>query len=161
MTYEEVNALFVYDPETGVLAYRNTGKEAGTIGGHGYRRVSVSGANTSSHRVMWLLHTGSLPFDMVDHIDGDKLNNKISNLRAVSRQDNGKNARRSKANKSGVTGVTWHKVADKWQAGVTHDGVRTQLGVYADWFEAVCARKSAEARLGFHVNHGRIAWQNG
>ena len=155
MTYEEVNALFVYDPETGVLAYRNTGKEAGTIGGHGYRRVSVSGANTSSHRVMWLLHTGSLPFDMVDHIDGDKLNNKISNLRAVSRRDNGRNARRSKANKSGVTGVRWDKQNSRWMSGIVDNGIRIHLISCEDWFEAVCARKSAEVRLGFHANHGR------
>ena len=73
----------------------------------------------------------------------------------MSRSDNQKNKSRGRNNKSGVTGVSWHKMAGKWQATVRNHSVQRALGVYDDWFEAVCARKSAEVRFGFHVNHGR------
>jgi len=113
------------------------------------------------HRTVWSAMYGSIPEGReIDHINGDRADNRLENLRLVTRQENMRNAKKSNANTSGCTGVTWNKRAGKWQAQteVTQPCGKRRgkyLGVYPDWFDAVCARMSANNRYGFHVNHGR------
>ena len=91
----------------------------------------------------------------IDHIDGNRENNVISNLRLVNNRENTMNRRKRNDNTSGITGVSWDKNAGKWQAYINKDGRRQPLGVFEDKFEAICTRKSAENRLGYHENHGK------
>jgi len=91
----------------------------------------------------------------VDHINGDGTDNKLVNLREVSRTMNNQNASRRVDNKSGVTGVSWFKPARKWQAYISVDCRRIYLGVFSDLDEAIAVRKAAELQHGFHENHGR------
>ena len=108
------------------------------------------------HRHDWEQANGPIPEGMtIDHIDGDPQNNALSNLRLVTQSDNMKNAKLRVDNKSGVPGVRWCKHRQKWAVQITSRGNMQALGRYDDWFEAVCARKSAEVSYGFHPNHGR------
>lgn len=121
---------------------------------HGYCYGRVFGKSVFAHRAGWALHHGLWP-EVIDHINGDRSDNRIENLRNLAHKDNLRNAKRSSANTSGATGVFWLARLGKWQAGIRVDGKYTYLGVFDDFQEAVSARKSAEAANGFHENHGR------
>jgi hypothetical protein len=98
---------------------------------------------------------GEWPNHEIDHINGDSLDNRICNLRDVTSQGNNRNMSLAKTNTSGVCGVRYKKDRSKWVALITLNNRQTHLGYYQDFFEAVCARKSAERKYGFHENHGR------
>lgn len=72
----------------------------------------------------------------------------------MTRQGNSRNMRLFSTNKTGITGVYWYKKGLKWQVRIRVDGYLHHLGYYHDFFEACCARKSAEIKYGFHKNHG-------
>ena len=121
----------------------------------GYRIITINRVNYLAHRLVWLWHTAEWPADEIDHINGDRLDNRIENLRVVTCQENHKNKKLPSTNTSGVMGVCFHKQAQKWEAYIKVDGKKKYLGLFTDWFEAVCARKSAENKYGYHENHGR------
>jgi hypothetical protein len=124
--------------------------------GHGYWATKVDGKAVSQHRYVWEKANGPIPAGMqIDHINGDRRDNRLSNLRVVTHQENSKNVKRRKDNKSGVTGVGWHKKVGKWQVQIQADGKYMRIGYFDDWFEAVCARLSANNLYGYHPNHGR------
>lgn len=136
---------------------RFAGRVAGSV--HkptGYVHVDVFGRKWKAHRLMWAVVFGEWP-DQIDHINGNKADNRIANLRNVTHAENMKNRPRPKVNRSGVCGVHWQVSNSRWVAYLTSDGARKHLGTFCDWFDAVCARKSAENRSGFHANHGRSA----
>jgi hypothetical protein len=151
-----------YCPETGVFKWIIDigGMKAGDVAGNRhltrrgkmYRTIMIDGVNYRAHRLAWLYMFGCLPSDEIDHIDGDGLNNKIENLRIVDRLGNCRNKRISKSNRSGATGVK--ASGKKWIAQIKINRKSVYLGTYTDWFDAVCARKSANNRYGFHQNHG-------
>lgn len=91
----------------------------------------------------------------IDHINGDTSDNRAVNLREVTNQDNHKNMKRHKGNKSGHTGVYWNTAVHKWQAYIAVDGKQKYLGIYDDVKDAAKVRKEAEIKYGFHKNHGR------
>ena len=130
------------------------GDSAGGLS-NGYRRLQLHGIAYSVHRTIWLLHYGSPPSGQIDHINHDRLDNRIENMRDVTNQENQRNRKVGIANKSGVIGVSWHSRDMTWGARITVDGVVRRLGSFGGFFDAVCARKSAELRAGFHENHGR------
>lgn len=122
----------------------------------GYLREQRCGRQQLLHRWVWEEAHGPIPDGMqVDHINGDTYDNRLENLRLVTNIDNAKNKKRQSNNKSGVTGVYYRKSSGKWRAGVGVDSGIKWLGTFDDWFEAVCARMSANNRYGFHENHGR------
>ena len=123
--------------------------------GYAYTKDSF-GKNRRMHRILWETFNGPIPNGMdIDHINGDRLDNRPENLRIVSRKENMQNTKVYNTNTSGVTGVTWIKAKNRWRAYVMIDYKQTHLGHYTDWFDAVCARMSANNRYGFHENHGR------
>jgi hypothetical protein len=159
---DEVREVFDYNEETGDLIWNirkgpraNIGDVAGCYNNTGYRQIKYKGKPYLSHRLIWLYVYGYFPIDEIDHIDGDRANNRISNLRAVSRQENQKNTKLSKNSSTGIIGVYWNKNTSKWQAHITINWKQIYLGIFSDFFEACCARKSAESKYGFHPNHGR------
>jgi hypothetical protein len=139
---------------------RMAGEEAlGSIKGDGYKHGAIDGVHYASHRVIWKWMTGMDPIE-VDHIDGDRQNNKWSNLRSVTRTVNGRNTARHKNNTSGVTGVRYIAKNKKWQAYIMQ-GVRfIGLGSHAKFDDAVRARKEGEKVHGFHKNHGRVRYDS-
>lgn len=175
---EHLRQLLRYDPAVGVLYWnarepewfedgkrsaewraRNwnsayAGKPAGYIAPHGYNLVQLPGRMECAHRIAWAMTHGEWP-EFIDHIDGDRSNNKLSNLRNVTRGQNARNKAKPSNNKSGVIGVSWYKGESRWVAEIKHEGRKISLGRYTVFEDAVKARKDGEARYGYHENHGR------
>jgi hypothetical protein len=108
----------------------------------------------TAHRVAFAHFYGHWPTDKVDHINQNRSDNRIENLRDVSPQENSQNQKLSKRNTSGVTGVTWHNQRKKWMAQITVSLKTHTLGIYEKKADAIAARKDAERRFGFSANHG-------
>lgn len=132
-----------------------SGDVAGWSDGNGYRVVSINNRKLYGHRVIWALFYGEWPKDQLDHINGIKDDNRIENLRVVTNMENGRNQKLFITNKTRLSGVSWNKVANKWESYIYDNCRKMNLGMNEDFFEATCARKSAELLLGFHENHGR------
>lgn len=120
----------------------------------GYRGGSLRGAKVYAHRIIYKLIHGNFAGE-IDHIDGDKENNKPENLRCVSAIGNARNRSRSSNNKSGVTGVCWDPRSSRWLAYITENRRNVRIGYFRHKDEAITHRKAAEKALGFHPNHGR------
>ena len=133
------------------------GRRAGSTNPTGYRHVSINGVRHREHRLAWLMRTGAFPDDQLDHINGNPLDQSPENLRGVSNQENSLNQKRPRNNKSGITGVYWNKQRKKWHAQIKIGGKTLYLGLFADFFDACCARKAAERTHNFHPSHGRAA----
>lgn len=126
----------VYCPETGVLTWRVTtgargmaGAKAGSVRADGYRAVKVRGRLYKAARVAWFCMTGAWPAEEIDHINGDRDDNRWGNLREVSRAVNMQNIRRAqKRSVLGVLGVSRHR--RKYRACIKKDGKSTYLGLY-------------------------------
>jgi len=135
-------------------------KHAGAIAGspNMKRRWStkINAELYQNHRLAWVLYYGCWPEDQIDHISGDPEDNRITNLRVVSNTENQRNTKQKKNNTSGVTGVSWHKRGRVWCATIRVDQRQKHLGQFADFDQAVAARKAAEQKYGYHSNHGRI-----
>jgi HNH endonuclease len=135
---------------------RYANKEALTYRLRGYCYGRLFDKSVSAHRVAYAIFHGVWP-DHVDHINGDRADNRIENLRSVTRTENNRNCRISKSNKSGFTGVFFASERMRWLAYIGVAGKRIDLGAFTTQSDAVAARKSAEQRFGYHPNHGRRA----
>jgi hypothetical protein len=165
VTIEELKSRLQYDAETGLIFWkagnRRAGKEAfTTVSVRGYKATtfrSLHGSVTTlaAHRAAWAIHYGEFPSGSIDHINGNKLDNRIANLRDVTSAENARNSAMSRANKSGVTGVYLHKQTGKWCAQISAFGKHVGLGLFSTQSDAIIARKAAERVLGYHQNHGR------
>ena len=135
--YKKAKEFLNYDSETGIFTkfvkYKGTTKEAGCIDPQGYRRISIRinglTKNTKAHRLAWFMTYGELP-NVIDHIDGNPLNNAIKNLRSCTQQQNTFNRGAYKNNTSGYKGVYWHKMAKKFQAKIGINGKLKHLGLF-------------------------------
>lgn len=133
---------------------RNSGKKAMTcLSPNGYHTGSVLGHPYLAHRVAWAIHYGEWPNSEIDHINGVRTDNRISNLREVSREINSKNTKVRSGSQSPYPGVSKHR--NKWMARIKIRYVSRYLGLFDDVEDAIKARKSAEFGNGFHENHGR------
>lgn len=140
-----VRELFDYNPETGALLWKEKicrrivpGVIAGRINHHGYWQVRINGRSYQAHRIAWAHVHGAWPLADIDHINGVKDDNRIANLRDVSRATNTENQRRArKDNKStGVLGVTVHKPSGLFVAFITVARKQRNLGYFKTVEEA-------------------------
>jgi HNH endonuclease len=132
---------------------KHAGKPVGTWTTNGYLYVGYRGSKLRAHRVVWALAHGRWPVEDIDHINGDRSDNRLENLREVTRQQNLQNTARRKDNTTGITGV--RRMRGRWQARIFLDGQYTCLGTFDDLSEAAAVRKAAEMSHGYHPNHGR------
>jgi hypothetical protein len=153
---EELREYLDYEPETGVLRWKKrvnscvlAGAIAGSLSATGYLHIQLKGTHIAVHRVAFALHHGRWPHPVCDHIDGNKLNNRASNLRECSVLNNQHNRRISRNNSSGVKGV--YKMGDRWRANVKCNG-RTYSRVFLLLEDAAAWVKQTREQL-----HGEFA----
>jgi len=121
----------------------------------GYHCGEVFSKPLLAHRVSWFLYYGEWPDSYIDHIDGNRTNNRITNLRLATREENARNAKIYRTNTSGKSGVAWCKRDKIWNASISIKGVRTHLGNFKRKEDAIKCREDAEKKYGYHKNHGR------
>lgn len=122
----------------------------------GYKVLAHGGSNYYAHRIIWMLNFGAIPEGMqIDHINGDRSDNRIENLRCVSVDDNMRNRAASKRRFPGRTGVNYCKRDNLWHAMIYDKNKHISFGYFRSYDEAVRVRVEAERRLGYHPNHGK------
>lgn len=147
---ELIRAIFVYDPDTGQFSLRDSHKPKRKRASHikqgGRRYLKLRTRYVISSRCAWLYMYGEWPTNEVDHIDGDKMNDRIKNLRDVSRQVNAENKHHAQSNsKTGLLGVSpWH---GKYRATILCGRKQTYLGLFASAQEAHEVYLAAKRRL--------------
>lgn len=178
VTRERLAEMFEYSPTSGELRWkarspsdfdnaafakswnaRYAGKLAGSKlhkkSGTSYVQVAAIGRNLKAHRLIWLLVHGEIDDSLViDHINGDGLDNRLCNLRLVTQADNARNKALSSRSRSGVVGVYWNSAEKKWHARVQVSGVRKSIGQYDRIEDAKAARKLHQAEQDYHNLHG-------
>ncbi len=151
LTAEKLRSILNYESETGIFTWKvsnsnrvKVGAVAGSPNGHGYLCIKVLNRLYRAHRLAWLYVNGSWPKLDIDHINRNRSDNRIANLREVTHKQNMQNASKRSDNTSGHPGVCWHKQKSKWQARIRHNYKRIYLGYYNTIEEANAARKAAE-----------------
>lgn len=138
MNQAELKAVLSYNPETGVFTWRGKkkgrrpGKPAGTTTRRNwYRTIGIDGKDYLAHRLAWLYVFGSDPLGVIDHINGNKRDNRICNLRDVTQVENMINVHTPKSNnKEGYRGVSRHKQSGKFTARLKVGGRYMSLGLH-------------------------------
>jgi hypothetical protein len=150
---DELRRLLSYDLETGVFRrrVRMGAHAAGTVCGNlhasGYRYIGIGGRRYLEHRVAWFYVKGEWPPDDLDHRKLDRANNKFSELRPATRQQNMQNIRKHCDNTSGYKGVSWHAGKKKWRATIQINGKWKHLGYFRE------AGKASEAYIAAANEH--------
>ena len=145
-TEDQIHKKLVYFPDTGGVEWNENaihisrkGKRAGMLSEQGYYRISVNGKLLFAHRIAWFLYHGQWPLWEIDHIDGDRTNNKIENLRDVSKNINQWNRKARKSNTTGFVGVSFSKLHNKYRAQIQVRGKNKHVGLYMSPEEAYVA----------------------
>lgn len=155
LTAEQLRSLLAYDPTTGIFHWlprlsppapywwngKNAGKAAGTKDRAGYLKIKIDTSQYFAHRLVWLYVHGEWPAAEIDHINRDKSDNRIANLRHVTRAQNVHNT--ASRGRSGVKGVVKHAQCDRWIARVTEGGKKKYLGLFKTKEEAFRAYEKA------------------
>lgn len=144
-------------PEDACLAWNRkfSGREAFTANRTGYKVGNIFNRTFAAHRIAWAITHGEWPQNFIDHINGDRADNRLCNLRSVSQLENMRNVRKNPLNTSGITGVYKNTHTRLWSAKISVKNRSQHLGYFETREEAAQARLAAENELGFSVTHGR------
>jgi hypothetical protein len=163
ITQEYLKSILDYNPVTGEFLWKvnsasnkvKTGSLAGCINKITlYRQIGINKKFYLAHRLAWLYLYGTLPDKFIDHINHDRSDNRIQNLRIVARDANQRNCSLSKRNNSGIIGVSWNKKHGNWQSFISINGKNKNLGSFESIEQAAISRKNAEQKYNYHENHG-------
>lgn len=153
LTLERLCEVLSYDCATGVFMRRDgggrgfrsdlAGKPAGRVNSSGYHQIGVDGRVYLTHRLVWLYVHGEWPTALLDHIDGDTLNNRLVNLRECTNAENCQNRSAQRNNKSGFMGV--HFSHGRWRAQIMLEQIKYFLGSFGTPEEAYAAYLRAKA----------------
>ena len=160
ITHARLVSLLRYEPDTGLFYWRKsrgrghktTNILAGTKHSSGYIYIRHRPKNYTAHRLAWYYITGHWPQDQIDHINGDRTDNRFCNLRPATRTQNMRNIKRKRTNKSGLKGVSWSKECRKWRACIVAGGQSLHLGLFLSKEDAHAAYWAAAQKL-----HGDFA----
>ena len=155
LTADRLRSELNYDPESGVFTWRSStshrvmGARAGTVEKEGYLVISVFRRQYRAHRLAWLYVRGQWPLHQIDHINGTRADNRISNLRDVPQTLNQQNKRCAGSNNrsSCLLGVSWHRRHAKWVAAISVAGKRRNLGYFETAEAASAAYLSAKREM--------------
>jgi hypothetical protein len=160
MTVDDLRSLLEYDPCTGLFSWKlkkrghvNPGDKAGYSCGRGYVYIKIGQKRYSAHRLAWFYVHGVWPSDEIDHINGNRSDNRIKNLREANHAQNTQNSKTRAHNTSGMKGVGLHK--GKWRALIRVEGKSKHLGYFATPGDAHAAYCSAATEL--HGEFARLA----
>lgn len=155
ITHARLLEVLDYDPDNGIFTWKVAtarkiwvGRSAGSPDKYGYPLIRIDNRRYSAHRLAWFYVHGEWPPLELDHINGDASDYRISNLRLATRAQNVANTKIPKHNTSGVKGVTWDAVNQKWAAQIHVSGKLIKIGRFAD-FSRACAERRAAAEKYF------------
>lgn len=151
LTQDRLREVLNYNPETGAFTWTlprrgvQVGRECGRLSKqHGYRDIGIDMAQYRAQRLAFLYMLGRWPVGDVDHINGDKTDNRWVNLREATRSQNSSNVKIGKRrNTSGLIGVTWDKARNLWRAQIRQNGRKVNLGRYKEREDAALAHDRA------------------
>jgi hypothetical protein len=156
-TPAELAEVFHCDPERGVLIWRErpgvvgnrrvAGRVAGSVAANGYRVVTIRPHWIHVHRAIWALVHGAWPAAYIDHVNGDRLDNRIGNLREATMSQNLANRGAQSNSRSGIKGVSLESFTGRWKASIQRDGRTFNLGRYDTMQEAAAAYRAAAERM--------------
>jgi len=157
LLYERLHELLKYNPETGEWVrklYVNSNSQAGCVAGciapDGYRRIAIDGKRYKASRLAFLYMEGYFPEHEVDHINRVRHDDRWINLREATRRCNMKNCSVRKNSKSGITGVCWDKINNKWRVRIIDlDEKEDFVGRFKSKREAVQKRWEAEKKYNY------------
>ena len=155
LTQQHIREILNYNEETGIFTWVRKhsgvshGKEAGSVDVYGYKRICIYQKDYKVHRLAWFYFYGQWPKNHIDHIDGNRSNNRISNLREATPLENQQNISKTSRNTSGYVGVTFER--NKWRAAIRVNSKKISLGNYETAELAGEAYKNAKALL--HTFH--------
>jgi hypothetical protein len=160
LTAQHLRRILGYNPGTGIFTWHASsnrrirkGQIAGCLSSSdGYWKIGVDGRSYLAHRLAWLHVYGHWPEHQIDHIDGNRANNRIENLRVATHSQNMHNSGSRRNNTSGLKGVDWYEPTHKWRARIWVDGKQLYLGHFDDKESAYAARNEAAIAL-----HGAFA----
>jgi len=159
LTADNLRKVMAYDPSSGAftwLARRSQRVLAGSVAGSicclGYRTIGIEGRCYKAHRLAWLITYGKWPSGHLDHINGDRADNRIANLRMATVAGNMQNRGKMPSNKSGFKGVWFRLQRKRWVASISVDGRQRHLGTFHTPEQASAAYAEAARRL-----HGEFA----
>ncbi len=175
LTVETIIARLSYDPATGNLVWlprpvregrwrrhdlawntKYAGHATGNLNYHGYLVTNIGGRPHAVHRLAWVLAHGEWPAQFLDHINGDRTDNRLCNLRAATPAQNCMNADIRRDNTSGAKGVVWHPQSGKWRASIKVKGKRRSLGLHGTVAAAATAYAlAAQEEFGEYACGGR------
>lgn len=154
ITQTELKELLHYDQDTGVFTWKKSNKKAGSLTYSKYVRIVIKNKAYYAHRLVWLFVYGHLP-KMIDHINHNRSDNRLCNLREATDTQNNCNLRIRKDNTSGIKGVSWFARDKNWRARIQINGKSIHIG----YFDKISSAKEAiyKARAKYHgdfANHG-------
>ena len=141
-------------PQNLVIASRDN-RVVFVFGGDGYLRVKIDGSAFLLHRIAYLYINGLMPTNEIDHINGNKSDNRICNLRDVTTSLNQMNRRMQSNNKSGLTGVSWNHRRIKWKVTMTAESNVVFMGFFDSLLDACCRCISERNNHKFTFRHGK------
>jgi hypothetical protein len=161
LTQMQLHELLAYDPATGLFAWKiskngrvKVGDRAGSKNNLDYMSIMIQKKSFKAHRLAWLYFYGCWPKNDLDHINGLRSDNRIANLREVTKKQNNENTTTRKDNASGYRGVSIHKQTGKWMARVSHHGVRIHAGLFDSKEDANFAAIQKRSELYTHSREG-------
>ena len=153
LTQDRLKELLSYDSETGLFTRMNSIHRRWRIGStntNGHLQIRVENKLFMAYRLAWLYVYGSWPNGSIDHIDGDKINNRIGNLRDTTNKQNCENRTLNSNSPLGFRGVSKIEVTGRFRAGIGHMNKQVHVGVFATPQEAAAAAKQARDQLFTH-----------
>ena len=161
LTQEYLKSILDYDLDTGIFTWKVNKSQRTKIGDvagwlyNGYREIEINYKKYKLHRLAWLYVNGEMPKNLIDHIDGNRSNNKISNLREATYQENSENYKTPITNKSGIKNVSWYKSLNKWVVVISIKNIKKTIGYFdnLEFAELVAIEARNKYRLEF-ANHG-------
>ena len=131
LRYDSDNGEFWWRVKPSKYAHRvDISNPAGFVKPDGYRQIKIDGVTYREHRLAWLYVHGEWPAEQIDHIDLDRSNNRIDNLREATHSENMCNSSLYANNKSGFKGVYWNKKLRRWMARIGVSGKLIYIGLF-------------------------------